>query len=89
MHDLCMKWCNNPFEKDDLLLLKRSHINNLLWFSENDSELLIKKIYLIAQWKQNDLFRFHKKILSKRQKQKILLPKKVFLSDKFLVVEHR
>jgi hypothetical protein len=63
MHDLCMKWCNNPFEKDDLLLLKRSHINNLLWFSENDSELLIKKIYLIAQWKQNDLFRFHKKSL--------------------------
>ena len=93
MHDICMKWCNNPFERDDLLILKKSHINNLLWFNQNDFEnnfkFLSKKIYFIAQWKQKNLFKFHKKILSKHQKQKFFLPKKGFLTDKYLIFKHR
>jgi hypothetical protein len=75
MYDLCMKWCNNPFKKDDLLKLVPSRINHILWFNENQFNKhyhRTNKIYLIAQWKQKYL---HKKFL---------LPKR----DRYFIFEH-
>lgn len=88
MYDLCMKWCNNPFEKDDLLKLVPSRINHVLWFNENQFNKhyhRTNKIYLIAQWKQKYLVKLHKKC----KKQKFLLPKRVMLTDRYFIFEHR
>jgi hypothetical protein len=96
MYDICMKWCNNPFEinrNENILLLTKYRANNLQWLNENDLEddnksLLSKdRIYLIAKWKQKKFYT--KKVNYKRNKQKLLLPNRFFLTDTYFILKYQ
>ena len=87
-----MKWCNNPLEENDSLYLKESPINHLRWLNDIDSSedfhvyrgQSSKRAFLIACWKQKGRFEFHR---SANRKQKLVVPKKGFLTKKFLVLD--